>query len=93
MKQIFLSFQFIMLSALMNAYSDDNIFLTVQNDLKKDSVTSLNNVKESYKLSGKNLTALAEKILYKNWLTSASFRGTNQGFASGLLQELHSDLA
>ena len=32
----------------------------------KDSVTSLNNVKESYKLSGKNLKALAEKVLYKN---------------------------
>jgi acetyl esterase/lipase len=30
-----------------------------------DSVTSLSGVKESYKLSGKNLTALAEKILYK----------------------------
>jgi acetyl esterase len=33
---------------------------------RKDSVTSLNNVKESYKLSGKNLEALAEKVLYKN---------------------------
>ncbi len=32
---------------------------------KMDSVISLNNVKESYKLSGKNLVALAEKILYK----------------------------
>ena len=32
---------------------------------QKDSVTSLENVAESYKLSGKNLAALAEKILYK----------------------------
>jgi acetyl esterase/lipase len=32
---------------------------------QKDSVTSLESVQESYKLSGKNLTALAEKILYK----------------------------
>ena len=32
---------------------------------KPDSVTSLENVKESYKLSGRNLAALAEKILYK----------------------------
>ena len=30
-----------------------------------DSVTSLTSVKESYKLSGKNLVALSEKILYK----------------------------
>ena len=35
---------------------------------KPDSVTSLTNVRESYKLSGKNLAALAEKILYKNTL-------------------------
>ena len=33
---------------------------------KSDSVTSLTNVPESYKLSGTNLVALAEKILYKN---------------------------
>lgn len=33
---------------------------------QKDSVTSLASVKESYKLSGKNLAALAEKVLYKN---------------------------
>lgn len=32
---------------------------------KSDSVTSLESVKESYKLSGENLAALAEKILYK----------------------------
>lgn len=32
---------------------------------KPDSVTSLKNVKESYKLSGKNLATLAEKVLYK----------------------------
>lgn len=32
---------------------------------KTDSVTSLENVKESYKLSGRNLAALAEKVLYK----------------------------
>jgi acetyl esterase/lipase len=32
---------------------------------QKDSVISLQKVKESYKLSGKNITALAEKILYK----------------------------
>jgi acetyl esterase/lipase len=31
----------------------------------KDSITSLTNVQESYTLSGKNLMALAEKILYK----------------------------
>ena len=33
---------------------------------KQDSVVSLANVRESYQLSGKNLAALAEKILYKN---------------------------
>lgn len=33
--------------------------------LKNDSVTTLKNVKVSYTLSGKNLEALAEKILYK----------------------------
>lgn len=33
---------------------------------KPDSVTSLVNVHGSYQLSGKNLVALAEKILYKN---------------------------
>ena len=32
---------------------------------KPDSVTSLQNVKESYKLTGRNLAALAEKVLYK----------------------------
>jgi acetyl esterase/lipase len=32
---------------------------------KNDSVISLKQVKESYKLSGKDLTALSEKILYK----------------------------
>jgi acetyl esterase/lipase len=32
---------------------------------KEDSVTSLEHIKESYKLTGKNLTALAEKFLYK----------------------------
>ncbi len=35
---------------------------------KQDSVTSLEKVKESYKLSGRNLVALAEKILYKKTL-------------------------
>ncbi|HEY3372986.1 MAG TPA: alpha/beta hydrolase [Prolixibacteraceae bacterium] len=33
---------------------------------KTDSVSSLANVQDSYKLSGKTLAALAEKILYKN---------------------------
>lgn len=32
---------------------------------KPDSVTSLEKVKESYKLSGETLAALAEKIRYK----------------------------
>jgi acetyl esterase/lipase len=32
---------------------------------KPDSVTSLSDVQESYKLSGKHLAALAEKVLYK----------------------------
>jgi acetyl esterase len=32
---------------------------------KSDSVTSMENVRESYKLSGKHLAALAEKVLYK----------------------------
>jgi hypothetical protein len=32
---------------------------------KSDSVTSLSDVKDSYKLSGKKLAALAEKVLYK----------------------------
>lgn len=32
---------------------------------KPDSATSLSAVKESYKLSGRNLAALAEKVLYK----------------------------
>lgn len=39
--------------------------LTEQKNRLKDTVTSLAGVQESYKLSGKNLTALAEKILYK----------------------------
>jgi len=34
--------------------------------VKPDTVTSLTTVHESYKLTGKNLMALAEKILYKN---------------------------
>ncbi len=33
--------------------------------IQKDSVSSLDHIKYSYKLSGKNLTALAEKVLYK----------------------------
>ena len=33
--------------------------------VKSDSVTSLSQVKESYKLSGHHLAALAEKVLYK----------------------------
>lgn len=38
---------------------------TVTSAQSCDSVTSLTSVKESYKLSGRNLVALSEKILYK----------------------------
>jgi acetyl esterase/lipase len=52
---VFLSVQLIFIS--------DN--LNTDRSFQKDSVTSLSGIKESYKLSGKNLIVLAEKILYK----------------------------
>jgi acetyl esterase len=50
------------IQASFTTYSKTSESASVQ----RDTVTSLVSVKESYKLSGKNLTALAEKILYKN---------------------------
>jgi len=42
-----------------------NAQTTNVSSLKQDSITLLNDVVESYKLSGRNLAAIAEKVLYK----------------------------
>lgn len=55
------SFFFIILILISGTIQAKNLW----HPERKDSVTSLANVAESYKLSGKHLTALAEKILYK----------------------------
>src|ERR1035437_7548255 len=65
MKQVFFSLFLTLISGSISAHYNNNLVLAEQWDQQKDSVTSLFNIKESYKLSGKNLTALAEKILYK----------------------------
>ena len=65
MKQLFFSLFLTLISGSISAHYNNNLVLAEQWDQQKDSVTSLFNIKESYKLSGKNLTALAEKILYK----------------------------
>jgi len=53
---------FILLTFFSGAVQANNI----HSEEKPDLFTSLINIPESYKLSGKNLVALAEKILYKN---------------------------
>jgi acetyl esterase len=56
-------FQLFIFITLFSGTVQANNYCSIE---KPDSVTSLVNVNESYKLSGKNLAALAEKILYKN---------------------------
>lgn len=65
MKQVFFSIFLILISGSILAHYTRYLVLAETSVQKSDSVTSLDNVMESYKLSGKNLTALAEKILYK----------------------------
>jgi acetyl esterase/lipase len=65
MKQIFFSIFLTLISGSIQSRTFDSFISSESGNMQKDSVTSLVNVKESYKLSGKNLTALAEKILYK----------------------------
>ena len=65
MKQIFFSVFLTLISGNIQSHSFNNFISSESGNMQKDSVTSLVNIKESYKLSGKNLIALAEKILYK----------------------------
>ena len=65
MKQILFSIFLTLISGSIQARSANIFTFDESGTSSKDSVTSLDNVKESYKLSGANLTALAEKILYK----------------------------
>ncbi|MGC1391840.1 MAG: alpha/beta hydrolase [Bacteroidales bacterium] len=65
MKKFFFSVFLVVISGSIQASSTGNLIISKNRTLQKDSVISLINVKESYKLSGSNLTALAEKILYK----------------------------
>lgn len=65
MKQLLFSIPFILISAVIQARSANNIIADESEAFQNDSVASLANVRESYKLSGKNLMALSEKILYK----------------------------
>lgn len=58
MKQTFIIILLIFISGTLQAKNYNT-------PVKSDSVTSLANVRESYKLSGTNLAALAEKVLYK----------------------------
>ena len=65
MKQIFFSIFLTLISGSIQSRTFDSFISSESGNMQKDSVTSLVKLKESYKLSGKNLTALAEKILYK----------------------------
>ena len=65
MKQILFSIFLTLISGSIQARSANIFTFDESGTSSKDSVTSLDNVKESYKLSGANLIALAEKILYK----------------------------
>jgi acetyl esterase len=65
MKQILFSIFLTLISGSIQARSANTFIFDVSGTTSKDSVSSLDHVKESYKLSGANLTALAEKILYK----------------------------
>jgi acetyl esterase len=61
---LYLSF-LIVISGNIYAGKNNKPLMSDATDQQKDSVTSLVGVKESYKLSNKNLVNLAEKILYK----------------------------
>jgi hypothetical protein len=65
MKQIFFSIFLTLISGSIQSRSFNSFISSESGNMQKDSVTSLVKLKESYKLSGKNLIALAEKILYK----------------------------
>jgi len=65
MRKIYILFLIFLISEVLNAHVLQNHLLSESIYLQKDSVTSLAGVRESYKLSGLNLKALAEKILYK----------------------------
>jgi acetyl esterase len=65
MKQIFFSMLMMLLSGSAEADSASYFIAAEPGNTRNDSVISLDHVKESYKLSGANLMALAEKILYK----------------------------
>jgi acetyl esterase len=65
MKQIFFSMLMMLLSGSTEANSASYLIPSEHAYMQNDSATSLDHVKVSYKLSGANLMALAEKILYK----------------------------
>ena len=60
MKQIFFSIFLTVISGSLQAHFANNLISDEPVNFQKDSVTSLDHVKESYKLSGTNLTALAQ---------------------------------
>ena len=62
---MFFSIFIILIPGFITARCTNNLVFAETKAGQGDSVTSLNRVRESYKLSGKNLTALAKKILYK----------------------------
>jgi acetyl esterase/lipase len=65
MKKIFFSIFLTVISGSLQAHFAKNLISDEAVNFQKDSVISLDHVKESYKLTGTNLTALSEKILYK----------------------------
>jgi acetyl esterase len=65
MRQLLFSILFLLISGIIHACFTNNLITDKSETFQKDSVTSLAQVRESYKLSGKNLMALSEKILYK----------------------------
>ncbi len=65
MRQLLFSVLFLLISGIIHACFTNNLITDKSEAFQKDSVTSLAQVHESYKLSGKNLMALSEKILYK----------------------------
>ena len=65
MKQILFLFFLLVISGNIQANKTEKPILSKVVERQKDSITSLENVRESYTLSGKHLANLAEKILYK----------------------------
>jgi acetyl esterase len=65
MRKLYFSFLIILIAQSIQANMPKSYLLSEPEGKLKDSVTSLANVRESYKLPGANLKALAEKILYK----------------------------